>query len=376
MCIRDRNVGVASMTAMAGIILDPVNPLGWLAGLAIPVFSAIAWFAMPHKKRVLNDNPLAIYGKRWGMVRARDENGKMTWFPAFSGSKEEWTTAFSANSTIRLSYGRLEDLVFKAERDGTIKPYFLGIKHQKEFNITTRDWNDTHRGLTKLHGTDWTYAGKKYQEKYDPLRNWFLYSAKDKNQMLEYFVKGDVQKIKTYKEHYDTRENMGAYTKNLLDLNDALAFVDKWKRNYGHDDITVDAYGQPGLRRVANESSMFNPKMDWKTDYKYPFRHVRDNLQNAKDTAELITQMAKEKHNLPTGKWLLKYLGRQSRDLLRTQEFAAKKAGYQKLSKENGLSKYWYRFYNPDAGYAPALSATELEKQLSLIHISEPTRPY
>ena len=40
------NVGVASMTAMAGIVLQPENPLGWLAGLAIPVMQAVAFFAL------------------------------------------------------------------------------------------------------------------------------------------------------------------------------------------------------------------------------------------------------------------------------------------------------------------------------------------
>ena len=165
------NIGVASMTAMAGIVLQPENPLGWLAGLAIPVMSAVIFFSLPHKKRVMNDNPLEIYGRRWGMVRARDDHGKMCWYLGFSGSKKEWAIAFAANSTIRMNYGKLSDLLFKAERDGTIKPYFSGQKHQKEFEISTRDWNDKHRGLSKLHDEDWYYAGKKYHDKYDPLRS-------------------------------------------------------------------------------------------------------------------------------------------------------------------------------------------------------------
>ena len=133
---------------------------------------------------------------------------------------------FAANSTIRMNYGKLSDLIFKAERDGTIKPYFSGQKHQKEFEISTRDWNDKHRGLTKLHNEDWYYAGKKYHDKYDPLRDWYLFSDKGRQQMYEDLVKGE--NLQKYREHIDDRKDDGAYTRSLLDLHDGIAFIEKW----------------------------------------------------------------------------------------------------------------------------------------------------
>ena len=360
------DIGVSGMVALTGIALQPENPLGWLAGLAIPVMQAITFFAMPHAKRVLNDNPLEIYGRRWGMVRARDDHGKMCWYLGFSGSKKEWAIAFAANSTIRMNYGKLSDLIFLSERDGTIKPHFMGPKHQKEFDISTRDWNDKHRGLSKMHGEDWMYAEKKYQQKYDPLRDWYLFSDKDRTQMYEDLVKGE--NLQKYRDHVDDRKNMGTYTKSLLDLHDGVAFIEKWKRNYGEDDITVDAFGNYGLRRVANESGLFMSQYDWDKTYHSNLIGPRDNLQNAKSQDELFKQFKIEKKNLSENQWTLEYFAKQSKDLLRTQREAANMFGYKALQKEPGLNEYYWRLYNPSTGYSPARSAIELEKQAKEIY--------
>ena len=362
------NIGVSGMVALTGIVLQPESPLGWLAGLAIPVLQAVAWFALPHKKRVMNDNPLEIYGRRWGMVRARDGHGKMCWYLAFSGSKKEWAVAFAANKTIRMNYGKLSDLIFKSERDGTVKPYFAGPKHQKEFEISTRDWNDKHRGLSKMHGTDWLYAGKKYQQKYDPLRDWYLFSDDERLQMYEDLVKGE--NLKKYEDHVDDRNEMGTYTKSLLNLHDAIAFIEKWKRNYDQDDITVDAFGNHGLRRVTKESGLFDSLYDWEYGGKGKSisRKPRDHLQGAKTQEELFKQFKIEKSHLTENKWILDYFAKQTKDLLRTQRNAADLFGYKKLQAEEGLKDYYWRFYNPSTGYQPARSAQELENQAKEIY--------
>ena len=349
------NLGTSLSVAGLGIMLDPENPLGWIAGLSIPVMRAVAFFSMPHKKRVLNDYPLNWYGRKFGKIRARDKDGNVKWYPAFTEASEEWSVAFAANKTVRFQFGDWSDLYFKSERDGSLRPYFMHPQ-ERQFNITTKEMNDK-EGWTKQR-----ISGRKFQKKYDPLRDWVVYSDDDRDELFKSIVTGKDQD--PYKDVLDDRSDEGAYTRNLLDLRDGLEFIKKWSFNYGKTDPT-DAYSGRGLRRTTQSSGLWDPALDLQRDYGNIHRqfHVMQNLQNAKTPEELTKQFIIEKNNMKENDWLLSYFRKQSRNLFVTQQIGADKSGYRALKKEKGLEQYYYRMYNPDVGSKPAQNKKELESQ-------------
>ena len=97
--------------------------------------------------------------KHFARVRSQDENGNTVWYPAILASKDEWTGLGSSEQNIRLNYGKLEDLHWRYNKNGTFSPYFKNPRY-KMINATNVDLKER--------------SSEKLRLKYDPLRDFSL----------------------------------------------------------------------------------------------------------------------------------------------------------------------------------------------------------
>ena len=113
-------LGVNMAIATGVILADPESPWGWVYLASTPVSMFVDWLKGPEKRARLNDSPEDIWGSNFGKVRAIDpKDGTVKWFPAIYSSKEVRPRGDDVN--IRMTYGNAEDLMWKANPDGTFK---------------------------------------------------------------------------------------------------------------------------------------------------------------------------------------------------------------------------------------------------------------
>ena len=133
--------------------------------LAQPVIKLVEFLKSGSaRRRKANDTPEQVYGTQFARVRSQDKNGVVTWYPGILASKDLWTGIGSKEQNIRINYGKLEDLYWRFNKNGTFSPYF---KHPRYRMINAKD-----RDLKE-------YSSEEQRVKFDPLRDFSLFTLKD-----------------------------------------------------------------------------------------------------------------------------------------------------------------------------------------------------
>ena len=96
--------------------------------LAQPVAKLISYLTSGGEgRRKKNDTPESVYGTQFARVRSQDKNGVVTWYPGILASKDLWTGIGSKEQNIRINYGKLEDLFWRFNKDGTFSPFTFAM---------------------------------------------------------------------------------------------------------------------------------------------------------------------------------------------------------------------------------------------------------
>ena len=102
------------------------------AFLALPVAKLYGWLQKPERYRKQDDKPESVYGSMFSWVREwSPEQKKYMWYPGILGAYDPRTYGPS----VRVNYGKLENLRWRLNTDGTYSPYFKGPLRVKIFNM-------------------------------------------------------------------------------------------------------------------------------------------------------------------------------------------------------------------------------------------------
>ena len=158
--------------SMASSTVGVVLGVGIL--LAQPVIKLVEFLTSgSSQRRKANDTPEKLYGTQFARVRSQDENGVVTWYPGILASKDLWTGIGSKEQNIRINYGKLSDLYFRFNKNGTFSPYFKNPRYRM-INAKDRDLKE--------------YSSEEQRMKFDPLRDFSLFSLSDTDKMFSNLV--------------------------------------------------------------------------------------------------------------------------------------------------------------------------------------------
>ena len=232
--------GLATM--QLSLATGPVGAiLGVGALLVDPIIKLVNFLGSSPRRRKQNDDPEQIYGRQFARVRAEDEQGNVKWFPGFLASKNLWTGVGSKEQSVRINYGKLEDLHWRFNKDGTFSPYFENPRY--------RMINATNDDLTN-------YASEKQRAVYDVLRDYSLMTNDETDKLFRTLVKGG--DVSEFQEQIDDRSKLPKYTQELLSFRDDFEWIRKF--NSGGEKIGrhLEAADR-GLRREFQHSYLANP---------------------------------------------------------------------------------------------------------------------
>ena len=308
---------------------------------AQPVISLLSWLRSPGKRRVDNDNPEKIYGKQFARVRSEDEKGNVVWYPAILASKDEWTGIGSSEQNIRLNYGKLEDLHWRYNKDGTFAPYFANPRY-KLINATNKDLQD--------------YGSETLRMKYDPLRDYSLLTNDETGDLFGKLMRGE--DLSEFKEHIDDRSKQPKYIQELTSYRDDMEYIrtfDLGGEKIGRGLNPADR----AIRREFEHSVLSDPKYIEGSGIYFDMQ----------DDSKYKEGFTKYKGKLRENKALLNYFNSRMQDLLRSQRTASTESGFSKVLKGGDFNysddHFNYLLYSLDTGFAPAQSLNELKAQNS-----------
>ena len=193
--------------------LFTADPFGLIAA---PIGWAIQEF-IDRRQRVLdNDDPEKIRGKKWGFVR----EGK-NWYPAVTESQSKDEGGGTDRSVLMLKYG--SKVKWEQEKGtGNWVPTFENARF-KEFKVSNKE----------IYGAE---AGKVYQERADPLRDFYLLDDDETTKMLTNFAGGDVMRQFSKEDgHVFTdaeKAEIQANQKQAFDMmqtHEVTSWSDSWK---------------------------------------------------------------------------------------------------------------------------------------------------
>ena len=331
---------------LAGITLSmATGPLGVVLGagalVATPIIKLINFLKSDTgKRRKANDTPESVYGTQFARVRSEDENGVATWYPAILASKDLWTGIGSKEQNIRINYGKLEDLFWRFNRDGTFSPYFKNPRYRM-INAKDRDLTD--------------FADEKQRMKYDPLRDFSLYTIDETEDMFGKLVEG--KNMADFKETVDDRSKLPKYLQELISYRDDF----EWIRKFNTGGENIGRHLDPAdrsIRREFEHSALADP--DYIKESGIYFDMMNDDKYKK--------GFSKYKGKLHENKALLEFFDARMRDLLRSQKIAAEETpGFLKSLKNIGRNNdtYNYTLYALDTNNPPANSLDELKGQIN-----------
>ena len=309
--------------------------------LANPVIKLIGFLkSRSGERRKANDTPEKVYGTQFARVRSEDENGVVTWYPGILASKDLWTGIGSREQNIRINYGKLEDLHWRYNKNGSFSPYFDHPRY-KMINAKDRDLKE--------------YSSEAQRTKYDPLRDFSLFTFDETDNMFSTLVEG--KDLSAFQEKADDRSNLGGYMQELISYRDDFEWIRKF--NTGGEEIGrhLDPADR-SIRREFEHSKLSDPMYVQGRSFVYA-----DMMDDKKYKAGFSTHKKELKEN----KALLQYFHGRMTDLLRSQKIAAEETpGF--LESLKGIGKYNdtynYTLYALDTGMSPAHSLDELKAQI------------
>ena len=193
--------------------------------------------------RQANDTPEKVYGTQFARVRSQDKNGVVTWYPGILASKDLWTGIGSKEQNIRINYGKLEDLYWRFNKNGTFSPYFKNPRYRM-INAKDRDLKE--------------YSSEDQRMKFDPLRDFSLFTLKDTDTMFSNLVQG--KDLSDFKETVDDRSTLPKYLQELISYRDDM----EWVRKFNTGDEKIGRHLNPAdrsIRREFEHSLLSNPDL-------------------------------------------------------------------------------------------------------------------
>ncbi len=314
--------------------------------LAMPVIKLVDFLTKSGEaRRKKNDTPESVYGTQFARVRSQDENGVVTWYPGILASKDLWTGIGSREQNIRINYGKLEDLFWRFNKDGTFSPYFRNVRYRM---INAKDVD-----LVK-------HASESQRMKYDPLRDYSLFTLKDTAKMFSTLVQG--KDMSDFKETVDDRSKLPKYLQELISYRDDF----EWVRKFNTGDEKIGRHLNPAdrsIRREFEHSLLSNPDLTFEGQKVDPTLW-KDMMSDDK----YKDGFTKHKGALHENKALLSFFHARMTDLLRSQKIAAEETpAFLESLKNIGKfdDMYNYTLYALDTGTKPANSLDELKLQVS-----------